>query len=139
MRIEVGCCRVGGVPVMVAGGIIREQMVPAFQQQASAQCLMAAATQLMQAIGAEELPAASQHSQEADLPDTMESIIIVAILFGFSFLIPPVAAAAAVGIFIFTLFDSLGWAALAAMGAYLLSLMGSLRSEEHTSELQSRG
>src|SRR5690625_6867731 len=63
MRIEVGYGLEGAVPDIVAGRIIREQMVPAFQQQAYAQGLMAAATQLMQATRGEELPAASAGSE----------------------------------------------------------------------------
>lgn len=126
MRIEVGYGLEGAVPDILAGRIIREQMAPAFQQQAYAQGLMAAATQLMQYIDAEELPTALSGEQDEDRPEGVESFIIVAILFVFSFLIPPVPAAVAVGIFIYTIFESLGWAIFAAMGAYLLSLFGSL-------------
>src|SRR5690625_6805594 len=83
---------------------------------------MAAATQLMQRIEGEDLPAPEQSQggfDEYDGPEGFEIVIIVAILFGFAFLVRPVPAAAAVGIFIFTIFEA-------------------LRSEEHTSELQSR-
>src|SRR5690625_7437738 len=61
-----------------------------------------------------------------DGPAGMEILIILAILFGFSFLVPPVPAAAAVGVFVFTIFEALGWAGGAAMVAFLISSVGSL-------------
>src|SRR5690625_5678425 len=52
MRIEVGYGLEGAVPDIVAGGILREQVVAGFQPQAYVQGLVAAATQLVQATGA---------------------------------------------------------------------------------------
>lgn len=129
LRIEVGYGLEGVIPDIVAGRIIREQIAPAFQQGAYAQGLMAAATQLMQRIEGEDLPAPERFEGAVDAydgPEGLEVIIIVAILFGFAFLVPPVPAAAAVGIFIFTIFESLGWAVGAAMVAFLISSVGSL-------------
>lgn len=129
LRIEVGYGLEGAIPDIVAGRIIREQIAPAFQQEAYAQGLMAAATQLMQRIEGEDLPVPEQSEgavDEYDGPEGFEIIIIVAILFGFAFLVPPVPAAAAVGIFIFTMFEALGWAVGAAMVAFLISSVGSL-------------
>ncbi|HLR82038.1 MAG TPA: YgcG family protein [Paenalcaligenes sp.] len=129
LRIEVGYGLEGVIPDIVAGRIIREQVAPAFQQEAYAQGLMAAATQLMQRIEGEDLPAPEQSQggvDEYDGPEGFEIVIIVAILFGFAFLVPPVPAAAAVGIFIFIIFEALGWAVGAAMVAFLISSVGSL-------------
>ncbi len=128
LRIEVGYGLEGVIPDIVAGRIIREQIAPAFQQEAYAQGLMAAATQLMQRIEAEDLPApeSSEGATADDGPEGMEILIILAILFGFAFLVPPVPAAAAVGIFVFTIFEALGWAVGAAMVAFLISSVGSL-------------
>ena len=129
MRIEVGYGLEGAVPDILAGRIIREQMGPAFQQQAYAQGLMAATTELMRLIDAESLAAAPDQlaaDADDDRPEGIEVVIIVVILFVFAFLIPPVPAAVAVGLFIYTIFSSLGWASIAAMVAFLLSAAGSL-------------
>lgn len=126
LRIEVGYGLEGAIPDIVAGRIIREQIAPAFQQQAYAQGLMAAATQLMLHIEGEALPVPEEGDSAEDRPEGIEIVIIVAILFGFSFLVPPVPAAVAVGLFIFVLFEAVGWAIGAAMGAFLLSSLGSV-------------
>src|SRR5690625_719246 len=129
LRIEVGYGLEGAIPDIVAGRIIRDQIAPAFQQGAYAQGLMAAATQLMQRIDGEALPEADQSGalgDDYDGPEGFEIVIILAILFGFAFLIPPLPAAAAVGIFVFTIFEALGWAVGAAMVAFLISSVGSL-------------
>src|SRR5690625_1966661 len=104
-------------------------MAPAFQQEAYAQGLMAAVTQLSIHIADQSLPAPQAGDYVPDKDDELafpEGLIIMVILSVFAFLVPPLPAALALGIFVFSIFSSLFWALIAALAGFLVSAAASL-------------
>src|SRR5690606_14863688 len=119
LRIEVGYGLEGAVPDLLAGRIIREQVAPRFQQGDFAGGVEAGVNSLIALVEGEELPPPSAAEESSGPEDAFGFIAMLAIM---ATALPPVIAAAAVGLLAYLIFGSVVAAVLAAMAAFLLSL-----------------
>ena len=118
LRIEVGYGLEGAVPDLLAGRIIREQVVPRFQQGNFAEGVEAGVGSLIALVDGEDLPPpAVEESTEAD-----SGFGFLVTLVFMAFALPPVIAVLAVAAAIYLIFGSLVFAALGGMAAFLISL-----------------
>jgi len=119
LRIEVGYGLEGAVPDILAGRIIREQVVPRFQQGDFAGGVEAGVNSLIALVDGEELPpppAADEATEAEDVFGFFATLIILALA------LPPIFAVVAVALAIYFIFGSLVFAALGGMAAFLISM-----------------
>ena len=121
LRIEVGYGLEGAVPDIVAGRIVREQIVPRFQQDAYAAGIVAGVDSLLAAINGEELPP-SAAGAEAEEGWEVELILIPLAFMAFS--MPPLFAAFATTLFTAIAFQSLFLGLLCGAVAAVVALIG---------------
>ncbi|CAJ50951.1 putative membrane protein, partial [Bordetella avium 197N] len=123
LRFEVGYGLEGAVPDVMAGRIIREQVVPHFKQHDYAGGIGAGVNALIGLIDGESLPAPA--AREADNGDTHASgppgealgLLVVAAL------APPILSAVLGGVAIGYISGSILWGLLAALLAWVLSFV----------------
>lgn len=127
LRIEVGYGLEGAVPDLLAGRIIREQVTPRFKQGDYSAGIVAGVDSLITLINGEDLPppakgaSSSSNSNDNDIP-----FIVYLGLGGMALLLPVGVAALFIGAFIGIASGSFGIGIAAAIGAFLLSLLGAI-------------
>ncbi|WP_414707919.1 TPM domain-containing protein [Pusillimonas sp.] len=118
LRIEVGYGLEGAVPDILAGRIIREQVVPRFQQGDFAGGVEAGVNSLIALVDGEELPApaAAEAAEAEDVFGFLATLMILALA------LPPIFAVVAVALAVYFIFGSLVFAVLGGMAAFLVSM-----------------
>lgn len=124
LRIEVGYGLEGAVTDLQSGRIIREFIAPHFVKNDYVGGVNEGVTRLMNLVAGEDLPPPPQgHANQGEEKDLLGMLLPLAL---FALVLPPLAAAFLVGLFSFFLFGSLPLAAVIAVLAFVLSLIGKL-------------
>ena len=121
LRIEVGYGLEGTVPDIVAGRIVREQIVPRFQRDAYAEGIVAGVDSLLAAIDGEALPPPAPGAETDD--GWAVELILLPLAF-MAFAMPPLFAAFATTIFTTIAFQSLVIGLLCGAMAAVIALIG---------------
>lgn len=124
LRIEVGYGLEGAVPDLLAGRIIREQVTPRFKEGNYSAGIVAGVDSLITLINGEDLPPPAKGASSAD--DNDIPFVVYLGLGGMALLLPLGVAALFIGAFIGIASGSLGIGIAAAIGAFLLSLLGAI-------------
>ena len=119
LRIEVGYGLEGAVTDLQAGRIIREFISPYFQQDEYVAGINEGVAKLMTLVEGEALPPPASSDTESE--GVLGMLLPLAF---FAFVLPPLASALLIGVFSFFIFGSLPLSIVAAIIAFVLSLVG---------------
>ena len=125
LRIEVGYGLEGAVPDLLAGRIIREQIAPSFKQGDFAAGVVKGVDSLVKLVDGEELPpvpvsgTANGEGSDDDAPFGM----LLPLAF-FAMVIPALPAGLITAVFVYLMFNSLGFAVLGGIAGFVVSLIG---------------
>lgn len=121
LRIEVGYGLEGAVPDLVAGRIIREQVVPRFREGDFAGGVVAGVDSLVLRVEGEELPAPHANAQSGAETDDSSDLWHLLLFVLIAFVTMPIVSAIAAGAIFYILWGSWLIALAGAAGMFLFS------------------